>query len=63
MPSIQQPKKPHCYEQDQLFEITKDSSEEINLAGDPKLLSKLSDMQGLMRNALRDVPGIFGEFK
>ena len=56
-------KKAHYYEADQLFDLAKDPSEEINLAGDPSHSQKLSEMQGLMRNALRDLPGSFGEFK
>ncbi len=55
-------KKAHYHEADQLFNLADDPAEERNLAGDPAHAARLADMKKRMKNILKGLPGVFGEF-
>jgi len=61
-PAIKNHKK-HYFDEDQLYNLSKDPKEQINLASDPKYKAKLEVMKKLLRKHLAKMPGNFGEFK
>jgi arylsulfatase A-like enzyme len=54
---------PGYYDDDQLYFLRDDKSEQHNLAGDPEHADKLEEMKLLMKAYSRDLPYAFGEFK
>ncbi len=55
--------KPHYFDPDQLFDLTKDPKETRNLAKDPKHAKRLAEMKKELTAHLANLPGGFGEFK
>jgi arylsulfatase A-like enzyme len=53
----------HYYDKDQLYDLRIDPKEQNNLFNDPKYKDKVVELQNLLREYLKDLPGIFGEFK
>jgi arylsulfatase A len=56
-------KFPGYYDDDQLYNLTKDPREQNNLASDPEYAAKLAEMQEKLRAYCQDLPHRFGEFK
>jgi arylsulfatase A len=50
---------PGYFDRDQLYDLSKDPREQINLAKDPEYKQKLEEMQGEMEKILRTLPGEF----
>ncbi len=50
------------YDPDQLYRLTPTPQEHKNLAGDPEYAAVLAGMKAKMREAVRALPGNFGEF-
>lgn len=50
------------YDPDQLYDLTADPTETTNLAGKPAHAEQLAAMQKALQEALRGLPGTFGEF-
>ena len=55
--------KPHYYDPDQLYDLTRDPYEKKNLAKDPKHAKRLAEMKKELIAHLAKLPGGFGEFK
>lgn len=54
---------PSFGESDQLFHLREDPLERNNLAADPAQAAKLEEMRGQLKQALAQLPHVFGEFK
>ena len=54
---------PAYFDADQLYDLTSDPGEQVNLAGEPRHAGKLEEMKGLLRDYLADLPGSFAEFR
>jgi len=55
--------KPHYFDPDQLFDLTKDPGEKKNLAQSPEYAKRLVEMKKELTAHLANLPGGFGEFK
>jgi arylsulfatase A-like enzyme len=53
----------HYFDEDQLYYLKNDPTEQKNLAGDPKYKNKLDEMKRELTEHLMKVPGTFAEFK
>lgn len=54
---------PSFFDYDQLYSMTHDPFEQVNLADDPLHRTTMQQMQMLLRRELKDMPHTFGEFK
>ncbi len=54
---------PAYYEADQLYDLTADPKEQVNLANKPEHASKLAEMKALLKAHLAKMPGTFAELK
>ncbi|MDP6637378.1 MAG: sulfatase-like hydrolase/transferase [Phycisphaerae bacterium] len=55
--------RPHYFDPDQLFDLSKDPGEKKNLAKIPKHAGRLEEMKKELTAHLANLPGGFGEFK
>ncbi|MFA8436863.1 MAG: sulfatase [Marinifilaceae bacterium] len=60
-PSTQRYK--HYYDADQLYDLASDPKEQDNVYADKKYARKVTELKKELKKYLRDLPGIFGEFK
>ncbi len=56
-------KYPNFFDTDQLYDLGKDTEEQLNLAGNPEYRSVLNKMQELLKKHIKTAPGIFAGFK
>lgn len=54
---------PFYADRDQMYDLSKDPGEQVNLANDPAYQKVLSEMKHELKQYIRDIPGNFGEFK
>lgn len=54
---------PHYAEIDQLYDLSKDPEERVNLADDPEYAKLLKQMKKELLKHMESIPGTFGEFK
>ena len=54
---------PAFYEADQLYDLSKDPNEQVNLAKDPEFAAKLKELKSNLEAHLAEMPGSFGELK
>lgn len=54
---------PSYFERDQLYDLSKDPREQVNLANNPEYAAVLTDMKEAMKEQLATLPGGFGELK
>jgi arylsulfatase A-like enzyme len=54
---------PHFFDDDQLYNLSKDPHEQRNLATDPRYRAVLEEMKSELKKLLETLPGDFGEFK
>ena len=53
---------PGYYDKDQLYNLSTDPNEQVNLANQPKYADKLAEMKQELEKKNEDLPGTFGEF-
>lgn len=53
---------PYYYDADQLYDLSKDPSEQVNLANNPEYAARLAEMKAVLKAQLDTLPGTFGEF-
>ena len=53
---------PGYFDRDQLYNLSSDPNEQVNLAGDAEYAAKLKEMQELLASYLKEFPHGFGEF-
>jgi arylsulfatase A-like enzyme len=56
-------KRPGYYDADQLYDLSGDPGEQVNLASDPRYAQVLEEMKAELRRYLDDLPGGFAELK
>jgi arylsulfatase A-like enzyme len=56
-------KYPFFNDPDQLYDISKDPNEQVNLATNPEYKAKLEEMRNLLKETLKPLPGRFAELK
>jgi len=54
---------PNYYDLDQLYDLTTDPGEQVNLATDPAYAGRLRLMKEELQKYLNSLPGPYGEFK
>ena len=54
---------PHYFDYDQLYDLENDVYEQKNLANEPEYLGILDEMKRRLKDELKTLPHIFGEFK
>jgi arylsulfatase A-like enzyme len=53
---------PGYFDRDQLYDLSRDPREQVNLACHPAYAEKLEEMKTILADHVRDLPGSFGEF-
>lgn len=53
---------PGYFDRDQLYDLSKDPNEQVNLADNPEYAAVLADMKAELEKMIEDLPGTFGEF-
>jgi len=54
---------PGYFDRDQLYDLSKDPREQVNLANNPEYAAKLAEMKAALKQQLQTLPGGFGELK
>ncbi|MFD2159586.1 sulfatase [Rubritalea tangerina] len=54
---------PAFYDNDQLYDLSKDPNEQVNLVNDPEYAAQYKDLKDSLRSHLAQMPGTFGELK
>ena len=54
---------PGYFDRDQLYDLSKDPREQVNLANNPEYAAKLAEMKAALKQQLDTLPGGFGELK
>lgn len=53
----------HYYDADQFYDLNEDSKEQNNVYTDKKYAGKLKELKKELKKYLKDLPGVFGEYK
>jgi len=53
----------HYYDADQFYDLNKDTKEQNNVYTDKKYAGKVKELKKELKKYLKDLPGIFGEYK
>ncbi|CAA6678857.1 MULTISPECIES: sulfatase-like hydrolase/transferase [unclassified Lentimonas] len=54
---------PGYFDRDQLYDLSKDPREQVNLANNPEYTAKLAEMKAALKQQLDTLPGGFGDLK
>ena len=54
--------RPSYFDRDQLYDLSKDPREQVNLANDPEYAKVVKDLKTELNQYITDLPGTFGEF-
>ena len=53
---------PSYFDRDQLYDLSKDPTEQVNLANNPEYADKLDQLKAELEKMVESLPGTFGEF-